>query len=483
MDLTFVTFGGSLFVLKNKETHWKKGKSKMSIDRSGLDAKLSGCEIAVAVSDDDSLVKLGNMVDWEGLYQIVLPDLMNTEAGRWMVGRKLQLRTHLGAMILQSMHDETDRGTEARLKYDARWQLFCGKTIVPNWKAPDHTKIEKFRNRFSPQTHHAIGEVALKIAKEAGFTNPKWMDVDSTVQEANISYPSDATLMVKVIKKAFIAAQGIALAGKAISVDVKSVTAKAKEYFFLAKNKAIEVKQKIFAQLHTKVVNEVIPVVEYALEMSEAQRAALNKKSSAALDIILQKALGLLEDIRIFIATKSMVPTKILSLHASLVACISKGKLGKPYEFGRVIQLGRIPGNFLIVGKSKTVRDSDKSAIGPMIYAHARIFGARNLESIGGDKGYNSEKNIRSSRVAGVKECGIQQPKNIINGKLEHSVESKIRLENRRAGIEPLIGHCKQGGLRRSRMKSDQTTESSAYRSVMGLNLRQLNRHIAGVYA
>jgi hypothetical protein len=55
MDLTFVTFGGSLFVLKNKETHWKKGKSKMSIDRSGLDAKLSGCKIAVAVSDDDSL--------------------------------------------------------------------------------------------------------------------------------------------------------------------------------------------------------------------------------------------------------------------------------------------------------------------------------------------------------------------------------------------------------------------------------------------
>lgn len=455
----------------------------MSIDRSGLDAKLSGCEISVSVSLDDALVKLGNMIDWEGLYQIVLPDLMNTEAGRWMVGRKLQLRTHLGALILQSMHDETDRETETRLKYDARWQLFCGKTIVPNWKAPDHTKIEKFRNRFSPQTHHAIGEVVLKIAKKAGFTNSDWMDVDSTVQEANISYPSDATLMVKATKKAFIAAQGMAMVGKEIFVDVKSVTEKAKEYFFLAKNKAVEVKRKIFAELHTKVVNEVIPVVEYALEMSEFQLAALNKKSATALDIILHKAIGLLDDIRLFIATKSMVPTKILSLHASLVACISKGKLGKPHEFGRVFQLGRIPGNFLIVGKSKTVRESDKSAIGPMIYAHARIFGARNLNSIGGDKSYNSAKNIRAAKLAGVRECGIQQPKNIINGKIEHNIESKIRLENRRAGIEPLIGHCKHGGLRRSRMKSDQTTESSAYRSVMGLNLRQLNRHIAGVYA
>jgi transposase, IS5 family len=483
VDLTFVTFDASLFVLKNKETHWKKGKSKMSIDQTGLSSKVTGCDISVSIANGDPLLELANMINWTALHQLILPDLKKTHAGCWKVGRKLQLRTHLGAMILQSMHNETDRSAEQRLKFDVRWQLFCGKTVVSNWKAPDHTKIEEFRNRFSPQIHHSIGEFVLSIAKESGFTHPKWMDVDSTVQEANITYPSDANLMVKVVKKAAIAAEGLSKIGTLISIDVKSVMSKAKEYFFLGKTKAIEIKQKVFTQLHTKVVNEVVSLVKSAMEITKEQKLSLSKKASAALELILEKGIGLLEDIRIFIATNSKVPTKILSLHANEVACISKGKLGKPFEFGRVFQLGRVPGNFLIIGKSKTIRESDKSAVGPMIYAHSRIFGAKKLESIGGDKSYNSQKNIRAAKIARVTECGIQQPGNVKNGKLKLSAENKILLSNRRAGIEPLIGHCKHGGLRRSRMKSDQTTESSAYRSVMGLNLRQLNRHIVCKYA
>ena len=55
------------------------------------------------------------------------------------------------------------------------------------------------------------------------------------------------------------------------------------------------------------------------------------------------------------------------------------------------------------------------------------------------------------------------------------------RLYNRRAGIEPLIGHLKNGWqMRRSRMKSDQTTLSAGYSSVLGFNLRQLKRNLMG---
>lgn len=54
-------------------------------------------------------------------------------------------------------------------------------------------------------------------------------------------------------------------------------------------------------------------------------------------------------------------------------------------------------------------------------------------------------------------------------------------LHNRRAGIEPLIGHTKHGGqMGRSRMKSDETTKSAGYTAVLGFNLRQLARNLAG---
>ncbi len=55
------------------------------------------------------------------------------------------------------------------------------------------------------------------------------------------------------------------------------------------------------------------------------------------------------------------------------------------------------------------------------------------------------------------------------------------RLSNRRAGIEPLIGHAKQGGqLGHSRRKSDETTLAAGYAAIGGFNLRQLSRHQLG---
>ena len=452
----------------------------MTIDLSGMDAKVSGREISILVKSDDPLVMMANLLNWGNLYSIILPDLKNTPGGMLNVGRKIQIRPHLGAYILQSMFNLTDRETELRVKFDARWQIFCGQSEVTNWRAPDHTKIETFRNRLSAATHHALGTEILKSALAAGFTNPDWMDVDSTVQEANMSYPSDATLMTKIAQKAKIVAEAISTASKEIVVDLKGIKETAKEYFFLSKNKAIEIKREVFNRLHLKVVKEVFPVAEAAMNLAEAELKKLDSRSKKALEILLHKAVGLLEDIRIFIKTQKMVPGKLLSLHAEMVACISKGKPGKPNEFGRVFQLGRLPGNFLIIGKSKSVRESDKRAVGPMIYEHSKVFGSKKLRSLGTDKGYSSERNIRAAKAAGVKEIAIQQPQNIKNGKLEHSPERRQELENRRAGIEPLIGHCKHGGLGRSRMKSDLTTETSAYRSTMGFNLRQMSHHVRG---
>ena len=52
---------------------------------------------------------------------------------------------------------------------------------------------------------------------------------------------------------------------------------------------------------------------------------------------------------------------------------------------------------------------------------------------------------------------------------------------NRRAGIEPIIGHLKQNWqMGRSRMKSDRTTEAAGFCALLGFNLRQMMRYLAG---
>ncbi len=66
------------------------------------------------------------------------------------------------------------------------------------------------------------------------------MDIDSTVQEVNITYPSDAYLMVKLTLLAgkvwtYLKENLFHFADFTPTVDVKAVKAKAKAHFFDAR--------------------------------------------------------------------------------------------------------------------------------------------------------------------------------------------------------------------------------------------------------
>ncbi|STX81524.1 transposase IS4 [Legionella busanensis] len=76
----------------------------------------------------------------------------------------------------------------------------------------------------------------------------------------------------------------------------------------------------------------------------------------------------------------------------------------------------------------------------------------------------------------------MPRPRRALNAPKEtSSFATRLTLHNRRAGIEALISHAKSGGqLGRSRMKSDNTTLSAGYTAILGFNLRQLTRYLAG---
>lgn len=78
-------------------------------------------------------------------------------------------------------------------------------------------------------------------------------------------------------------------------------------------------------------------------------------------------------------------------------------------------------------------------------------------------------------QAKGITEIGLLRPNNIKTPPIKSmSKEREEELVNRRAGIEPLIGHVKQGGqLGRSRMKSDIGIECSGYTAVLAFNMRQ----------
>ncbi|MEO7045824.1 MAG: transposase [Ferruginibacter sp.] len=155
----------------------------------------------------------------------------------------------------------------------------------------------------------------------------------------------------------------------------------------------------------------------------------------------------------------------------------NKKKEHKKYEFGRAFQLIRLPGNFLFVAKSNTVRMDDKQSLLPVVDEYEAFFAKEKLNSVATDKGYYGANNVKGLIKRKVAKVGVQIPANIQNKNSILSEQEAEILSNRRAGIEPLIGHTKQGGqLGRSRMKNDRNIESSGYAAVLGFNLRQTIR-------
>jgi len=370
---------------------------------------------------------------------------------------------------------------EYGLKDNAAYQLFAGKGIVTSWRPPDHTKIEEFRNRLSPETQRRLANETTKIAVAMGFADPSDVDIDSTAQEANIAYPADANLMTKLAglgRKVvdFLQTRTRGLLPADIVVDMKAVKAKARAYFFMAKNTDMEKRREIFKDLHRLVKQQLRPVVATCGALGTRRLARLPWNIRRAVDQLRTQAWRYLLDVGHFTRTHSIKAGKALAFHAQAVTCIKKGKVGKENEFGRVFQLGRIKGNFLFVLASTSLRMEDRHSFAPMLAEHATLFGEGVLASASADKGYWSAKNqqvLTSGRIV----SGLQRPVNIRSRQGLPSPEVRERLQNRRAGIEPLIGRAKHGGqLGRSRMKGDAATLAAGYASVLGFNLRQMTR-------
>lgn len=455
----------------------------MSICESGIDGKIQAKKILMDVTKEHPLIRLGQSLPWRELFELVLEDLKKTHKNAWWLGRKLKIRMHLGVYFLQQIFNKTDREIEYDVKDNAAYQIFCGREIVKNWHAPDHTKIEKFRSRLSPETQKKLANHISIHAVKLGFANPSNLDIDSTVQEANMTYPSDSVLLKKlgfISKKVanFLNAKVCEYIKDPITVNIKKIASCARAYFFLPKISTKEIKDEKLMSLLNVVCKETRSVIDACLSLNENIIKNIPWNIKRSINQIKDIANQYLNDVRTFIIAGSMVATKRISFHLKEVACFTKGKLGKKYQFGRAFQLARMDGNFVIVTKCETVQMPDKTSLPLIMKEYEKIFDDTKINSVATDKGYYSGKNEKLLFKKGVDEIGIQRPHNIKKLPIKSMTAAREEeLINRRSGIEPIIGHIKHGGqLGRSRMKSDKAIECSGYTSVMGFNMRQLIR-------
>lgn len=188
------------------------------------------------------------------MIELILPDLKASAGLWWYLGRKLHVRLHLGAFILQALFKMTDREAKSRIRECVIYQLFCGFGLLKHFHIPDHTKIEEFRNRLSPETQRKLAITIAHLAIALGLARVASIDIDSTVQEAGIAYPSNAGLLKKLatkFQKVISYCSNVALDGfENCKINMGRIFSLARSYFFRAKNLPIEKARKFFKQYY-----------------------------------------------------------------------------------------------------------------------------------------------------------------------------------------------------------------------------------------
>lgn len=141
-----------------------------------------------------ALYKLANRLPWEELEK-------DFESYYSEVGRPaLPTRLMAGLLLLKQLENLSDERVCEAWARDPYMQYFCGERYF-QWKLPcEPSELVHFRNRIGQKGVEKILKMTVelhsdKVAKEEELV------ADTTVQEANVKFPTDTRLHVDCIEK------------------------------------------------------------------------------------------------------------------------------------------------------------------------------------------------------------------------------------------------------------------------------------------
>jgi len=356
----------------------------------------------------NSLYKLAAKIPWQKLEEEFSHYYVN-----W--GRPAKpIRLMISLLLLKQLFNASDERTVASWTENIYWQYFSGEQEL-KWGLPcEASDLVHFRNRIGEKGIEKIFKMTIKLHGKKALE--KQVLIDTTVQEKNITYPTDTKQSVKII-------------GKCVTI-AKKVGVKLRQTYKRT------VKKLIFAQRgrNTKRgIKKAKKATRKLMTIAGRLVRELDRKLSEGAKRIYTKELLVFKR---FLKQKKTDKNKIYSFHEPEVYCISKGKEHKKYEFGSKVSIVETMNTGIIVG----AKNHEKS-----LYDGHTLEGV--LEHVTEVRGVRPETGITDSGYRGKKQIGTTKminPDNLKKKKLTKYERQKIRKQlRRRAGIEPLIGHLK----------------------------------------
>lgn len=386
------------------------------------------------------LFQLADKIDWNR-FEVALADTYS-EKGR----PASSLRLLVGLLYLKYTFNVSDEDLEARWVENPYWQYFCGYDYMQHVLPVDITTMIKWRKRVGAEKLRELLTETIDVALRENVLEKKEMvqvNIDTTVQEKNITHPTDSKTMLKLITKL----GGIA---KDSGVELRQ------SFSRLAKNASIKIGRYAHAK-QFKRMKKLLKKMRTWLGrlIRDIRRKADLCKNSKLSDMI---NLGLR-----FLENGKGEQDKLYSVHEPEVKCISKGKAQKPYEFGQKISVATTNRNSWIMSVD-FLKDNpyDGHTLAQVIGSVENTAKVK-LKEVFVDKGYRGHDYSGEAKVH-------------ISGMGKKNLSWSLkRRKKRRSAIEPKIGHLKSDHrMGRCFLKGLLGDEINAILAGAGSNMRKM---------
>lgn len=359
------------------------------------------------------------------------------------------IRLMVSLLILKQLHDLSDETIVERWVENPYFQYFSGETIF-QWDSPCHpTDLVYFRKRIGEEGIKKIFQMSIDL--HGNKAKEKEVLVDTTVQEKNITFPTDTKLYKRIIEHC------VAIAEKE-AINLRQNYKRTIKKLMLAqrfRNHPKNYKKATSAQRKLKTIaGRLIRDLERKLPASALARYAEETK-------LFQQILGQKKDSK----------NKIYSIHEPQVYCISKGKEHKKYEYGSKASIVVTKNSGIIVGAVNFSKNHyDGHTLPEALKQTKELVGKRPDVAIC-DRGYKGNKFIDGTQIVIPKNPGKK-----VSAYERQKARKRFR---RRAGIEPIIGHLKSDfKLMRNYLRGSLGDSINLMLAATAFNLRKLLRQL-----
>jgi IS5 family transposase len=432
---------------------------------------------------NDELTKVSTLLDNE---EFLAPFIarFKTTTGRPTV----PVQTYLRIMYLKHRHQLSYEVVAEQVRDSIMWRIFCG--IPFDKPIPHYTTLIKLTKKYGHEIMETLNQALVNEAREKKLIVGRKLRCDTTVVEADIHYPTDASLLSDCVRVINRTVKKIKKQGVAVNAEFHNRSRSIKKQIFsiakVLKRRTNETRQDV-RKITSSILSTTQEVVGRAEQViTEAKRCIFDQavdasakvmKTIQSLESTVEIAKRIVAQTTTVIQGNTHIKNRIVSIFDLEARPIVKGKLKAPTEFGTKLFIQDCEKKIITGYQVYEGNPNDDTLLVPAVDAHIAMFGRAPI-SVATDRGFASPKNEAALRTKGVEKISLPRRGWINYERRDFQSQFWFKyLQRWRAGGEALISHIKRKyGIGRSLSRGINGTKTWVGLGILAYNLRQIAR-------